>query len=102
MSQHSNHDGPGYERKDIQMLPILAASVFILGLVLCFILFADIYFVATTQKALDESAQYERTELVELKESQQAMLEGYGELEDGKFRIPIGQAMDKVIEKAGN
>ncbi|HAR67551.1 MAG TPA: hypothetical protein DCR55_15280 [Lentisphaeria bacterium] len=104
MSDHSHTEGPGYEKSDIKLLPIVISSVFILGVILCMILIADVIFIGSTQAKLLERAQYERVELTELTESQSAMLSGYakssGTGNEKIVRIPIERAMELIVQES--
>ncbi len=70
----------------------------VLGIGLCVVMIAVMFFIGETQYSPDQVDQREK--LKKLQTQHDTKLNSYGEMKKGTFRIPIEKAMQKVVEEA--
>ena len=92
----------GYERSDVNVVPIVAIAVVCLSTVALSILGLDAYFVRYREQLLQEANRVDYTQLIEIRASEKEILTSYGVVDKGKgrYRIPIERAMSIIAEEA--
>ncbi len=92
----------GYEKKDINLRTIFITIIVSVTLLLIFFVWSWNYFKTTKDKIVYENVLKPESPLLkEVRQREDQILHSYGvvDAEQGKYRIPIERAMERLLEK---
>lgn len=92
----------GYEKKDVNIAKIVGYAVSITVLLAAILLFLFEYFIFATESMKKEAALQQSLQLMELRASEEEVLNNYKLLdaENKRYQIPIERAMELVGNEA--